>query len=139
MKNFIDFIMNEKFEGWNKPKGDGPNKPKVWIEWYEYDHQKKSEEWHLNGRIHREDGPAVTEWYEDGMKWYDRWFLNDKLHREDGPAEEIWWENGEKILEKYYLNGKEYSRHKWIEQLKNIGSKHYEEQKLLYDMEIYNI
>ena len=56
-----------------------------------------SKEWYLNGKLHREDGPAV-EW-ADGSKY---WYLNGKLHREDGPAVERadgskWW----------YLNGKE--------------------------------
>ena len=51
--------------------------------------------WYLNGKLHREDGPA-HEW--NGNK---EWWLNDKLHREDGPAVEF--ADG-KI--KYYLNGK---------------------------------
>ena len=37
--------------------------------------------WLLNGKYHREDGPAVET--KDG---YRAWYLNDKLHREDGPA-----------------------------------------------------
>ncbi len=39
--------------------------------------------WYLNGKRHREDGPAA-EW-SNGTK---SWFLNDELHREDGPATE---------------------------------------------------
>ena len=42
-----------------------------------------SKEWYLNGRLHREDGPA-NEW-PDGSK---HWYLNGKRHREDGPAVE---------------------------------------------------
>ena len=53
--------------------------------------------WYLNGKKHREDGPAI-EW-ADGDKW---WCLNDKLHREDGPA--AVWADG---TEYWYLNGKE--------------------------------
>ena len=53
-------------------------------------------EWFLNGKLHREDGPAV-EW-ADGTK---AWWLNGKLHREDGPAVE--YANGSKF---WYLNGK---------------------------------
>jgi len=55
-----------------------------------------NKEWYLNGKLHREDGPAV-EW-ADGVKL---WYLNDKLHREDGPAIER--ANGDK---EWYLNGK---------------------------------
>jgi hypothetical protein len=59
-----------------------------------YDNGTK--EWFLNGKLHREDGPAA-EW-ADGTKF---WFLNGKLHREDGPAVEwadgtkCWCRNGE--------------------------------------------
>jgi hypothetical protein len=51
--------------------------------------------WYLNGKLHREDGPAVEE--SDGSK---DWYLNDQRHREDGPA--IEWANGDKS---WYLNG----------------------------------
>jgi hypothetical protein len=51
--------------------------------------------WYLNGKLHREDGPAIE--YADGAKY---WYLNCKLHREDGPA--IEWANGDKL---WYLNG----------------------------------
>ena len=37
--------------------------------------------WCLNGKYHREDGPAIE--YANGTK---SWFLNGKCHREDGPA-----------------------------------------------------
>ena len=52
--------------------------------------------WYLNGKCHREDGPAV-EWF-DGHK---QWYLNDERHREDGPAVEL--SNGDK---EWYLNGR---------------------------------
>ena len=51
--------------------------------------------WYLNGKRHREDGPAV-EWTDGTKKWY----LNGQLHREDGPAIER--ANGDK---EWYLNG----------------------------------
>jgi uncharacterized protein (UPF0216 family) len=51
--------------------------------------------YYLNGKLHREDGPAIE--YADGTKEY---FLNGKLHREDGPA--IEYADGSKY---YYLNG----------------------------------
>jgi hypothetical protein len=46
--------------------------------------------WYLNGKLHREDGPAVE--YADGTK---HWYLNGNLHREDGPAAE--WADGTKL------------------------------------------
>ena len=51
--------------------------------------------WYLNGKRHREDGPAVE--YAAGDK---SWYLNGKYHREDGPAVDYasgyksWWLNG---------------------------------------------
>ena len=39
--------------------------------------------WHLNGKLHRENGPAVE--YGNGRK---EWYINGKRHREDGPAVE---------------------------------------------------
>jgi hypothetical protein len=41
--------------------------------------------WFLNGKRHREKGPAIT--YKDGYKaWCKAWFQNDRHHRLDGPA-----------------------------------------------------
>ena len=55
-----------------------------------------AKKWYLNGKLHREDGPAI-EWADGDKEWY----LNGKRHREDGPAVEYasgakWW----------YLSGK---------------------------------
>jgi hypothetical protein len=46
-------------------------------------------EWRLNGKCHREDGPAIE--FANGTK---KWLLNGKYHREDGPA--IEWADGDK-------------------------------------------
>lgn len=78
-----------------------------------------TKEWFLNGKLHREDGPAI-EWADGSKKWYingkchredgpalelangaKHWYLNGKLHREDGPA--IEWANGPKY---WSLDGK---------------------------------
>ena len=56
--------------------------------------------WYLNGKLHREDGPAIE--YAIGHK---EWYLNGKFHREDGPAIED--ANGTKKW--WYLNGKSMS------------------------------
>jgi len=79
--------------------------------------------WYLNGKRHREDGPAIElangdkSWWindkrhrEDGpaIEWANgdkSWYINDKLHREDGPAIELangdksWWINGKQLTE----------------------------------------
>jgi hypothetical protein len=82
----------------------------------------------LNGKLHKEDGPAV--YYPDGSKKY---YLNDKLHNEDGPAleysngykeyrlnGELHREDGpaivdpEKTEELYFLKNKRVSKKQWI-------------------------
>jgi len=61
--------------------------------------------WWLNGKRHREDGPAAE--YSNGTKF---WYLNDELHREDGPAAEYsdgtkgWFLNGVELSEEEYNN-----------------------------------
>jgi hypothetical protein len=59
-------------------------------------HATGTKEWFLNGKLHREDGPALE--FANGHK---SWHLNGDLHREDGPAVE--WANGDKM---WWLNGK---------------------------------
>ena len=59
--------------------------------------------WYLNGKRHREDGPAC-EWADGSKEWY----LNGKRHREDGAACELsvgdkyWYLNGEAVTEEEY-------------------------------------
>jgi hypothetical protein len=43
------------------------------------------------------------------------------------------------MSEDWYLNGKGYSKEEWVEELKKIGSKHYREQRMLLNMEKYNL
>ena len=87
--------------------------------------------WFLNGKHHREDGPAIE--CADGTK---DWYLNDKLHREDGPAIEcangskIWFLNGELHREDgpayegtngtkiWYLNGKQLTEKQFNKKMK---------------------
>ena len=59
-----------------------------------------NKEWYLNGKYHREHGPAIE--YADGDKF---WFINDKRHREDGPA--IEYADG---TFRWYLNDKNISQ-----------------------------
>ena len=58
--------------------------------------ERKDIVYYLNGKLHREDGPAIE--FANGNK---EWFLNGEYHRENGPAVEHI--NG---IEKWYLNGK---------------------------------
>ena len=58
--------------------------------------------WYLNGKRHREDGPAIED--TDG---YKAWYLNGVRHREDGPA--IEYKSGNR---EWWLNGVEYHENK---------------------------
>lgn len=84
-------------------------------------------EWRLDGKYHREDGPAIIrpdgseEWYFMGKfhriggpavirpDGYRSWYLNGDLHREDGPAIEYlngtkrWFLEGRSLSEEEYL------------------------------------
>ena len=70
-----------------------------------YDGYKK---WYLNGKLHREDGPAIEN--SNGTKF---WYLNGKLHRGDGPA--IEYSDGNKY---WYLNGEKLTKKKWEKRIK---------------------
>ena len=72
------------------------------------EHTNGGKEWYLNGKCHREDGPAVE--YADGGK---EWWLNGKLHREDGPAIDC-----VNVVKEWYLNDKYFfSQEAWQKEL----------------------
>ena len=65
-------------------------------------------EWRLNGKRHREDGPAII--WSDGRKYY---YLDGQLHRTDGPA--VIFANGHK---EYYINGKQLTQETFLNKTK---------------------
>jgi len=67
--------------------------------------------WWIKGKLHREDGPAIE--YEDGHK---EWFLHGQLHREGGPAVER--ADGSRA---WFLNGKEYTKEEYYKRLYKKG------------------
>lgn len=99
------------------------------------------EKWYINGKKHRDNGPAVTysngdkEWWRGKLHREDEpamelmngsklWYLNGELHREDGPALELSdillqsgsIYNGQR--KKYYLYGKCYTPRDYDKMLK---------------------
>lgn len=50
---------------------------------------KVLEEWYLNGKLHRIDGPARQTWRDSGFKTEASWYYQGKLHRKGGPAQEL--------------------------------------------------
>ena len=88
-----------------------------------------SDKWYLDGKLHREDGPAIIR--ADGSQvWYlhgeihrenrpaaiwtngsEEWYLHGKRHREDGPAAAI----GHKGTKLWYLYGEKFTEEKFLE------------------------
>ena len=63
-------------------------------------------EWrNLEGKFHRENGPAIE--HSDG---YKSWWINGQRHRIDGPA--IEWDDGYK---EWCINGKQYTEQSFNE------------------------
>jgi len=69
-----------------------------------------SKYWYLNGKRHREDGPAI-----EHANGYKSWYLNDERHCEYGPAVE--YADGSKD---WYLNGTEYTEAEWKAKLNPV-------------------
>lgn len=75
----------------------------------EYGEQNIIEKYYVNGKLHREDGPAIEDW-NDGEKY---WYKQGELHKEDGPAYEDAWGN-----KKWYLHGVQYTENDFNKYLK---------------------
>lgn len=62
-----------------------------------------------NGHMSRScNRPALTEYYPStGQKLREEYWVDDKLHRTDGPAAIDWYENGEVRYVGYYLEHEE--------------------------------
>ena len=65
----------------------------------------RTEWYNLEGKLHRENGPAI-EW-ADGSK---SWWINGQRHRENGPAVE--YTNGDKY---WWINDKNYTEQSFNE------------------------
>jgi len=64
------------------------------------------QQWFVRGKLHREEGPAVTWWHRNGTIKRKAWYEHHKLHREGGPAVTWWSENGTKDRREWYEDGK---------------------------------
>ncbi len=71
------------------------------------------QEWFVNGKLHREDGPSIID-----PSGYQAWCKNGKFHREDGPA--IIYPDG---THKWYLNGKQFTQKEFDKQTKTCNGK----------------
>ena len=69
-----------------------------------------TQQWWVNGKLHREDGPAVV--YVHGAK---AWYINGLRHRLYGPAVE--YANGRKW---FFIAGVEYTEEDYTIKIKEI-------------------
>ena len=81
----------------------------------------KFEQYRVDGKLHRNDGPAAIEYYENGDKKYEEYLINGKYHRNDGPAIIKYSENGNIQYEEYYLNGNHISLETVQNMIKDLG------------------
>ena len=88
--------------------------------WFYENGQLWIQSWHLNGRLHRKDGPAREQFYENGQLWNQSWHLNGQRHREDGPAKEWFNEDGRLTSQEWRLNGQPLSEENWLKAVKTI-------------------
>ncbi len=111
-----------------------PDKEYMWyiLQGYDIiDEEGEAVIWCLNGRPHREDGPAYI-----GATGTRQWWINNQPHRTDGPAIEgdsgsEWWVNGKRHrtdgpavdwsndTREWYLNGKEMTESEFNKRITN--------------------
>ena len=54
-----------------------------------------------------------TTHYEDGSVWYEQYYIDGKIHRVDGPALINYNEDGSVNYEVYRIDGKYYTKEEW--------------------------
>jgi antitoxin component YwqK of YwqJK toxin-antitoxin module len=57
------------------------------------------------------------EYYPDGNLAYECYYLNGKIHRENGPAFIYYYKNGNIGSESHYINGKYLTEEEWYSRL----------------------
>lgn len=59
----------------------------------------------INGKVHRDGGPAEIRYYKNGKLQRELWFKEGKLHRDDLPAATLYSENGQIRYKEWYRDG----------------------------------
>ncbi len=84
--------------------------PKVTLDitYYDYLNQEVKEEVHLeNGKIHKQDFPAIIQYFINGKVRKEEFFSRGNLERNLGePASLVYYENEELLSISFYKNGK---------------------------------
>lgn len=90
----------ETIEWYKNGKLDKDDRPAI-VEYYK-DGTIKIEEWYKDDQLHRDNAPAVVEYYKDKTIKLEQWYKNHKLHRVAGPAVVEYYENKTIKTEKWY-------------------------------------
>jgi hypothetical protein len=94
----------------HRPEDEGP----AVTELFENSGEVSAVEFYWEGKLHREDGPAIIHYHEDGGVWHEWYYRHGLLHRDpkEGPAEIQRDQLNADIAidEKYCLFGKYYRR-----------------------------
>ena len=78
--------------------------------YYNKNGQVERESWYLNGRLHREDGPAIIWYHKNGQIEHEHWYFNSQSHRENGPAIIYYYKSGKIKTTEWYINGKKLTK-----------------------------
>jgi antitoxin component YwqK of YwqJK toxin-antitoxin module len=92
------------------------SKPEV-KKYYYRNGNVEMEGYYINGKLHREYGPAYIEYYESGNIKYEAYYINGLSHREDGPAVIWYYADGNIQRKLYYLNGERLIKEEWYSKL----------------------
>ena len=61
--------------------------------------------WYIDGKRHRTNGPANIGYFKNGKVEWQSWYVNNTLHRTDGPACIGYFGNGKVEWQSWYVNG----------------------------------
>ena len=75
------------------------------IEFYTNDQRLHRETWYKHGRKHRLDGPANIQYYHNNVISSKAWYVGGVNTRKDGPAEIEYFQDGSLSRESYRLYG----------------------------------
>lgn len=95
-----EWYINSKKHGMRRHRTDGP----AFIG-YE-DGEIRLQEWWLNGKVSREDGPAIIRYFEDKSIRTEEWFFKGNHHRIGGPADTQFYRPGVLKYKIWYKDGK---------------------------------
>ena len=109
--NIVQYFLNKELH-----RKDGPAfiqymvfiKSPTMISNFDYYYDRNiisNEEYYINGKRHRENGPAIIYYYENGSVQIENYYFNNKLHRIDGPASLYYNFESKCILKSYWFNG----------------------------------